>query len=201
MQMKLKVVGGANEGQEVPISAPKFLIGRARDCHLRANSDMISRHHCVLLVEADLAAVRDFGSRNGTFVNGEKVQGECRLHSGDHLEVGPLKFEVVLSVVTKGKKRPKVQDVSDAVQRSVGSDGLDEMDMADFLSQEEDTVSMRAQAADDTTEEAAAATVAGESESEETTRNKKGAIKLPAIEAEDSTAAAAEFLRRMNRRR
>ncbi len=74
MQVKLIVTQGKNAGQEVPVPGPKFFIGRAEDCDLRPQSDLISRHHCALLVEDGYVAVRDFGSKNGTFVNDQRVK-------------------------------------------------------------------------------------------------------------------------------
>lgn len=118
MDVRLKVLAGANSGQEVKLPAPKFFIGRAEDCHLRPKSDLISRHHCVVLVEDALVAVRDLGSRNGTFVNDEQVAGERELHAGDKLRVGPLHFEVVIVEVPAAKKRPKVTSVKDAASRT-----------------------------------------------------------------------------------
>jgi len=118
MELKLKVLVGAHVGKELPITGPKFLIGRAEDCHLRPKSEMISRHHCVLLVDEESAAIRDLGSRNGTFVNDERVLGERVLTTGDRLKVGPLEFEVNLQV-KPAKKLPKVTSIKDVATRTV----------------------------------------------------------------------------------
>jgi pSer/pThr/pTyr-binding forkhead associated (FHA) protein len=94
MEVKLVVTNGRHAGREIPIKGPKFFIGRAEDCHLRPGSDLVSRHHCVVLVADDGVKVRDFGSKNGTFVNGEQVSPECQLLPGDRLVVGQLDFDV-----------------------------------------------------------------------------------------------------------
>ena len=54
MEVRLKVFVGPNAGKELPVAGPKFLMGRAEDCQLRPRSDLISRHHCVLLIEDGL---------------------------------------------------------------------------------------------------------------------------------------------------
>ena len=135
MELTLKLLSGSKAGQEIKIPVNKFLIGRADDCHLRPHSDTISRHHCVLLVEEGFCAVRDFGSRNGTLVNEEKIVGQHELRNGDRLKVGSLEFEVELSSSVGGKKRPKVKDVKDAAQRTaagpVSSNG--DEDISDWL--------------------------------------------------------------------
>ena len=40
----------------------------------------------------DTWVVRDLGSRNGTFVNGERIIGERALHSGDEILLGRLRL-------------------------------------------------------------------------------------------------------------
>jgi pSer/pThr/pTyr-binding forkhead associated (FHA) protein len=118
MEVRLKVLVGKSAGQELVIPGPKFFIGRAEDCQLRPRSDLISRHHCALLVEDGFLAVRDFGSKNGTLVNGDRVAGERELKAGDKLTVGPLEFEVCLLATTAAKKRPKVESVKEAAART-----------------------------------------------------------------------------------
>jgi pSer/pThr/pTyr-binding forkhead associated (FHA) protein len=133
MDARLKVILGTNAGKEIRLLGPKFLIGRAEDCHLRPKSDLISRHHCVLLLEEHALTVRDLGSRNGTLVNGQRVSGECELKTGDNLEVGPLKFEVSVSTLSAPVKRPKVNSIKEAAARTAAGNPSDEPDVNDWL--------------------------------------------------------------------
>lgn len=105
MLLKLKVTEGSNAGKEIIINKDKFIIGRADDCNLRPHSDAISRRHCVIIKTDKAVGVRDLKSRNGTSVNGDKITGDKRLRNGDILEVGPLKFEVVLEMAAKVDKK------------------------------------------------------------------------------------------------
>ena len=109
MPLKLIPLSGPRRGEEVNVTVPKFIIGRDRDCHLRSNSDVVSRHHCALIVEEDYVAVVDFSSKNGTYVNGARVVREQELHSGNLLSVGTLRFlvEVQLSVSSGSEGHPK----------------------------------------------------------------------------------------------
>jgi predicted component of type VI protein secretion system len=118
MDLKLKVLEGKNAGQEISVNGKKFFIGRAEDCHLRPGSDLISRHHCVLLVEDGYIGIRDFGSKNGTYVNDERVAGERELKAGDRLTVGPLRFEIHVAHNIGAKKRPPVGDIKEAAART-----------------------------------------------------------------------------------
>ena len=73
MHVKLKVLRGASAGREVGIRGAKFFIGRSEECQLRANSDAISRRHCAITISDTEIAIQDLGSRNGTYVNGERI--------------------------------------------------------------------------------------------------------------------------------
>lgn len=125
---------GKNAGQELPVPGPKFFIGRAEDCQLRPRSDLISRHHCVLLIEESFVAVRDFGSKNGTLINNERVVGERELKQGDRLSVGPLEFEVQVHAPAPSKKRPKVESIKEAAARTAeGNRDDDGFDVSQWL--------------------------------------------------------------------
>ena len=93
MVVQLVVAAGNREGQVIPVFTDKFIIGRAKDCHLRPTSELISRYHCAILVGNEVI-VRDLGSRNGVRLNGEKIVTEQKINSGDKLVVGPLEFFV-----------------------------------------------------------------------------------------------------------
>ena len=93
MVVQLVVASGNRMGHIIPVSEAKFIIGRAEDCHLRAQSELISRYHCAILV-GNKTVVRDLGSKNGIRLNGEKVSAEKELNNGDKLIVGPLEFYI-----------------------------------------------------------------------------------------------------------
>jgi len=94
LQVQLRVVGGKHGGKRIAMAGNKFLIGREQDCHLRPNSELVSRHHCVLSVDDFSVQLRDLGSTNGTFINGERLRGQVELKSGDQIVVGKLELEV-----------------------------------------------------------------------------------------------------------
>lgn len=96
MSALLRATGGPFAGQSFSLTGEKFLIGREKDCHLKADSPLVSRHHCVLIQDPYTLRVRDLGSRNGTFVNGRRVHGEVVLAQGDLVVVGETTFQVVI---------------------------------------------------------------------------------------------------------
>ncbi len=124
MKVALKVVGGTRTGQTIPISIPQFMIGRADDCHLKPRSELISRYHCAILTDDGYVPVRDLGSKNGVYVNGQRVSIEQELKNGDQLAIGPLEFEVVLTVALKGEMKPKISSISEVVSRTVEQNAI-----------------------------------------------------------------------------
>ncbi|MBC8114535.1 MAG: FHA domain-containing protein, partial [Candidatus Saccharimonas sp.] len=96
LQAELKILGGKHQGKSIPLSTKKFLVGREQDCHLRPNSDMVSRHHCVFSIDDYAVRLRDLGSTNGTRVNGEALRGEVMLKSGDQIGIGKMELELVV---------------------------------------------------------------------------------------------------------
>lgn len=118
MEIRLKVIGGKNDGKEIPVQASEFVVGRGETAHLRPASDLVSRKHCSILSQQGKAVLVDHDSRNGTFLNGEPVKGQVDLKPGDRLRVGRLVFELAIDIGQPSVKRPKVDGVADAAQRA-----------------------------------------------------------------------------------
>ena len=97
MAVHLIVVQGKHEGKKIPLTGPVFKVGRGETCHLRPNSERVSREHAEFLVDGDKITVRDLGSRNGTLVNGKALTAPMALKNHDVVQVGPLTFAVTIS--------------------------------------------------------------------------------------------------------
>jgi hypothetical protein len=76
-------------GQVVPLAA-RSLVGRAATCTVRLTDPRVSGEHAVLHVSDSAWEVRDLGSRNGTFVDGERLPsgGRRDLKAGSRLSFG-----------------------------------------------------------------------------------------------------------------
>jgi len=129
MEVKLVVIGGKNQGREIPVTEPEFIIGRSENCHLRPSSDRVSRKHCAIRLQQGRVTIVDFKSTNHTFVNGEQVASERELKNGDRLKVGVLEFEVQLVVSVGGKTKPKVHTIQEAAARTVQTTAPKEDDL------------------------------------------------------------------------
>ncbi len=68
-------------------------MGKARSNDIVLRSDpTVSRMHAVLERFAGGWCVRDLAARNGTFVNGQRLLGDCRLRSGDEIRLGATRL-------------------------------------------------------------------------------------------------------------
>jgi len=82
------------QGRTFELRPGEVLIGRSSNCHLVLDDGLVSRRHAQIIVHEDRAVVEDFGSANGVFVNGRRVQGSEPLNGGDQLSIGKQTFVV-----------------------------------------------------------------------------------------------------------
>ena len=70
------------------------MVGAEASNDLVLDDSAVSGVHAVLERLGNTWSVRDVGSRNGTFVNGERLTSERILHVGDELRFGAVRFVV-----------------------------------------------------------------------------------------------------------
>jgi serine phosphatase RsbU (regulator of sigma subunit)/pSer/pThr/pTyr-binding forkhead associated (FHA) protein len=63
-------------------------IGRAAGADIVIADASMSRLHARLVREAEAWIIEDLGARNGTFVNGQRVERRCPLAAGDQIQLG-----------------------------------------------------------------------------------------------------------------
>jgi EAL domain-containing protein (putative c-di-GMP-specific phosphodiesterase class I) len=83
------------EVRRVPILGFPFLIGRGPNSALCLSCRTVSCRHAELLEDGDDLLVRDLGSRNGTYVNGERIGGPRTLFPDDLVQFGAMPFRVL----------------------------------------------------------------------------------------------------------
>jgi DNA-binding NtrC family response regulator/pSer/pThr/pTyr-binding forkhead associated (FHA) protein len=64
--------------------------GRSRGATVTVESEKVSRMHARVRRTGDLIEVEDLGSRNGTRVNGDKIEGVVRVTNGDEIAIGSI---------------------------------------------------------------------------------------------------------------
>lgn len=110
MRVQLIVVQGKPEGKIIPLVGPIFKIGRGDQCHLRPNSEQVSREHAEFHISPDRVIIHDLASRNGTLVNGKALTEPVALKDHDLVQIGPLTFAVSIQdapMATKAAAKPR----------------------------------------------------------------------------------------------
>lgn len=74
------------------------VIGRGADADVRIPSANVSRHHARITVRGDQAVVEDLCSKNGTFLDGARLEQTTPLNHGDEIRLGTM--AAVMRVVT-----------------------------------------------------------------------------------------------------
>ena len=90
-------------GLEIPLNEGENLIGRAPDAAVTIPSMKVSRHHARITVVHDTASLADLGSKNGTFLNGTRIQQPVPLDGGDLIGVG-CETETIRIVDSLGRR-------------------------------------------------------------------------------------------------
>jgi len=85
------------------------IIGRGADADIRIDDTEISRHHASVVVEADRTTIEDLGSKNGTRVNGERIEGRVPVGDGDEIRLGPIALRVSV-VIDTGRTKTSMRE-------------------------------------------------------------------------------------------
>ncbi|MCT7973420.1 FHA domain-containing protein [Laspinema olomoucense] len=114
-QTVLILRNGPQQQRQIPLTQIRILIGRNAPPHAQVDLDlsdcelgdppMVSRRHALLQWQDGQLTLRDLGSRNGTTVNGEKLQSlpdqpyseRVVLQLGSRIKFGNLELEVINS--------------------------------------------------------------------------------------------------------
>ena len=96
-------------GDPIPLIKKKLLIGRRESCDVVLRFSNVSAHHCQLTVEHGYWFVKDLNSRNGTRVNGSRIERK-RLDPGAQLRIAKHIYEVDYSPTELGAAGPPPPD-------------------------------------------------------------------------------------------
>lgn len=86
--------GAGQSGEAHPIGSESTMIGRDRKCQIQLPDSAASRKHARIVIQGDRFFIEDLGSRNGTLVNGLRVE-RAELHQGDVVRLGSSAFAFV----------------------------------------------------------------------------------------------------------
>jgi serine phosphatase RsbU (regulator of sigma subunit)/pSer/pThr/pTyr-binding forkhead associated (FHA) protein len=88
----LQLIRGAQPGKRFVLDCDRAIIGRSAECEVTLEDQAVSRRHAAIVLDRGRFFVEDLQSRNGTFVNDEKVIDRQPLRDGDHLVICNSEF-------------------------------------------------------------------------------------------------------------
>jgi adenylate cyclase len=83
-----KLLLSTAEGQQAIDLRAVNSLGRHPNNTIQLLDKIVSKEHCIVEVREGRFVLRDLGSLNGTYVNGERVRGEMLLKHGDEIALG-----------------------------------------------------------------------------------------------------------------
>jgi DNA-binding winged helix-turn-helix (wHTH) protein len=76
--------------RQIPLFDGENIIGRAPDAAVWLEAPGVSRHHARIRLEGELATIEDLGSKNGTYVGGERLTTPTVLADGDQIRISSV---------------------------------------------------------------------------------------------------------------
>ncbi|MDD0853917.1 GGDEF domain-containing protein [Halobacteriovorax sp. GB3] len=86
----LLVVGGELNGTIFDLDEELVIVGRSPEVKISLEFNGISRQHFKLIAGDETFLVEDAGSKNGTYVNNKKIEGQYALKKGDIIKIGSI---------------------------------------------------------------------------------------------------------------
>jgi sigma-B regulation protein RsbU (phosphoserine phosphatase) len=85
---RLAVDSGIDKGMVYPLEPGAITLGRSTNNAIQIIDKRASRHHVEVRLEDGQVFLRDLESKNGTFINGDRLEGEIELNNGDRFRIG-----------------------------------------------------------------------------------------------------------------
>jgi EAL domain-containing protein (putative c-di-GMP-specific phosphodiesterase class I) len=115
-----RYVANSDAPERTPLQSLPFTIGRIDTADLQIDSTRVSREHAVIVREGDAYRIRDLGSTNGTFVNGERIE-ETPLHEGDLVVIADCEFTFVAGLPSSSERHRATQAMTEVSRPTIAS--------------------------------------------------------------------------------
>jgi len=117
--MNLRYINKLGIPKDIQLTQEPLTIGRSRDADISLIDDKVSRAHACIRHSDGQFFLKDLGSRNGVFLNGEKIESDVPLKPGDRIQVGATVF--VLEQATPAEDAAKAMgSVGDSMDEGKG---------------------------------------------------------------------------------
>lgn len=81
-------------GSIIPIRQT-LTFGRKDDNDVVVRDEFISGYHARIIIKNNVFYIEDLQSTNGTFINGEKIEGRAKIEVNDEIKLGNVVFKVI----------------------------------------------------------------------------------------------------------
>lgn len=105
------------EGQTHTLQEGENVIGRAADARVVLTHASVSRRHARIIVHGDEIWIEDLGSRNGTFVDGQRIE-RARIHRKQRIELGGVSARLLLMSSSTSSLRIDVAEVKRRIAKA-----------------------------------------------------------------------------------
>lgn len=85
---KLILMSGPGQTRQVALNPQETRVGRAATNDIVVDVARVSRVHALFMIGEAFVSITDLGSKNGTFVNGSRINGQVFLANGDTVRIG-----------------------------------------------------------------------------------------------------------------
>lgn len=96
---KLTIEDDEGKQTQLPLAHEEYGVGRAETNSIRLTDRNVSRNHAILRMNGQGWILKDLSSYNGTYVNGARVVGEQPVQSGDVVQLGDYRLELLDEVL------------------------------------------------------------------------------------------------------
>lgn len=103
--MHLRYINKLGIPKDIKLTGEPLSIGRSREADIPLLDDKVSRVHCGIRLSEGEFYLKDLKSRNGVFVNGQRVEDTAKLKVGDRIQIGSTVF--VLETATNQEDAQK----------------------------------------------------------------------------------------------
>ncbi|MCH7988791.1 MAG: sigma 54-interacting transcriptional regulator [Planctomycetes bacterium] len=86
-------------------------VGRAPTNRIVVHDEICSRNHCEIYQNNKTWTLRDLGSRNGTLIDGIRVDGDWKLHEGERVQIGSCELGFTFDISRSFAKSEEVVEI------------------------------------------------------------------------------------------
>ena len=131
---KLVILNQGMTGRTFEVNVERTTVGRVEDNTFQIADASVSSHHAEILLQGSDLLIKDIGSTNGTFINGEKIT-EAVLKPGQTLRFGQVELKIddgkpvsapAAAAVPAPAAAPQKQDATMVIPRGVSLTDLEQ---------------------------------------------------------------------------